>query len=707
MTKITELPAASALTGSEYVPLVQSGVTKRATVADIAPSVANYTFLRAYAGNGNVLQVTDPKLKGTFVKDTTDVTSADNGGTTIIDANGFRWKRDFFGPVNVMWFGAVGDATTDDYAAIRAAIDSVSYWTGIYQANPEVYFPDTGNYYRSSTCIQLKKWCKLSSKGGPGGAPSAAIRFDSGISGIIIHRHNTFNATTAASTTGADGSIIDGVWLIGQGSVNTDGLGGHGIWMRSRGIVRSCLVSGFSGDGIRVLAISGGGGANEGNANGFFIEQTRCQGNGEWGCNISGADANAGTTINLDTANNGTGGLFDNCFLGNVHIQPQAATSGAYNAGYNTTRDRSALASYGGNRYSAVYPTSDANLVATQPGTDATRWSLLGAGGPSVIYRDWTAGLPTGTFFAGNSYRFTGASARNLIINPYEEGGYAPAYTTGPTYVLGGAVTNFTGSRTFGSTAGPITAGTYQADYLKFVTGASWVDTTALQSWQIQTPATGRWGLQRANIDKGIYFYDPNATVANGYGRDATTGPAGTSFFGIGQHARGTHAQQYWCDYGTAPPTGTAISWKKNDIRWNTNNAAGSPIFWICTVDAVVGTDAGTWVVGARSPAATTTATQGAGAAKNVGVNANSRKIQLTTNNANLAAGATVSFVWTNATIAAGDDVRPFHLSGGTAGAYNVFVSNVVAGSCQINITNVTAGVLGEAIVLQIKLYSE
>ena len=73
---------------------------------------------------------------------------------------------------------------------------------------------------------------------------------------------------------------------------------------------------------------------------------------------------------------------------------------------------------------------------------------------------------------------------------------------------------------------------------------------------------------------------------------------------------------------------------------------------------------------------------------------------QITMNAASLAADTTVTFTLTNSTIAATDLLVLNHVSGGTAGAY-VLNAQAAAGSASINVRNVTAGALAEAIVIR------
>ena len=84
---------------------------------------------------------------------------------------------------------------------------------------------------------------------------------------------------------------------------------------------------------------------------------------------------------------------------------------------------------------------------------------------------------------------------------------------------------------------------------------------------------------------------------------------------------------------------------------------------------------------------------------KATAVTLNKKCGQITMNAAALAAATTVTFVLTNSTIAATDLLVLNHDAGGTAGSY-LLNAQCGAGSVSINVRNVTAGSLAEAIVI-------
>ena len=84
---------------------------------------------------------------------------------------------------------------------------------------------------------------------------------------------------------------------------------------------------------------------------------------------------------------------------------------------------------------------------------------------------------------------------------------------------------------------------------------------------------------------------------------------------------------------------------------------------------------------------------------KATAVTLNKKCGEITMNAASLAADTTVTFTLTNSTIAATDLLVLNHVSGGTAGSY-LLNAQTAAGSVSINVRNVTAGALSEAIVI-------
>lgn len=62
---------------------------------------------------------------GIYYLDPSDTTSADNGGTIIVDSSGNRWKLTFSGTIRARQFGAKADNTTDNATVFAAAAAAV------------------------------------------------------------------------------------------------------------------------------------------------------------------------------------------------------------------------------------------------------------------------------------------------------------------------------------------------------------------------------------------------------------------------------------------------------------------------------------------------------------------------------------------------------------------------------------------------------
>lgn len=86
---------------------------------------------------------------------------------------------------------------------------------------------------------------------------------------------------------------------------------------------------------------------------------------------------------------------------------------------------------------------------------------------------------------------------------------------------------------------------------------------------------------------------------------------------------------------------------------------------------------------------------------KSTTVTLNTVSGRVTMHNANLAAGAAVTFIVLNSTVAGVDVPVVCHSFGGTAGAYDMFVSAVADGAFAVTVRNITGGDLAEAAVVQ------
>ncbi|BCG50062.1 hypothetical protein [Ralstonia phage RP13] len=174
MSGLIEAPGLTKVQGNAVIASATAQATAAAASAATAQTAAtqaqtaippvqvvDYTALRAYTGTATVLQVTgylvssSPSgIVGLFVRDDSDTTSTDNGGTIIVVTSGVntgkRYKRSYVGGVNIQWFGALGvGSSNDDSTAIQAATNAAN------TKKETVIFPPTAAHYKLSTVITV------------------------------------------------------------------------------------------------------------------------------------------------------------------------------------------------------------------------------------------------------------------------------------------------------------------------------------------------------------------------------------------------------------------------------------------------------------------------------------------------------------------------------------------------------------------------
>ncbi len=116
--------------GSTCIVATNGKRWKRMFEDDLVPQYTTYTVLRATSGITSIrVEVTgsadgsDSGIAGTFLLDNDDVTTADNGGTVIVNAGGQRFKRQYIGGlISPRWFGA-RTGTYNSTAAIEDTIE--------------------------------------------------------------------------------------------------------------------------------------------------------------------------------------------------------------------------------------------------------------------------------------------------------------------------------------------------------------------------------------------------------------------------------------------------------------------------------------------------------------------------------------------------------------------------------------------------------
>lgn len=319
-----------------------------------------------------------------------------------------------------MFGGKADDAGVDNLAPLLAAIDSYTYnetAAGIRRGGPTIRFG--GGTYHFSTHINLKKQVQLIGWGhgmSNGGAAATVFQFPMGSYGLIINSVHTSNDTSDPNTGDASGTLVEGIlfkstqdpaYVAGTSTKK------HAIWRRARCTIRNCGATGWSGDGIYDYSNGLSGPTSEwGNSNLSHVDVFRGEdidGSVIW---IKGSDANAGRTIGIDGTQIGEWVIFDDSFLGNLHL-----------GGHASATARRGRVNHAGKTWGLVAEGSVGST--TEPGTDSTVWKELFAT-TSGDMPNWFSGISG--LVRGGGYRIAGNSTQ---ISGYTEAGSPPDWVTG------------------------------------------------------------------------------------------------------------------------------------------------------------------------------------------------------------------------------------------------------------------------------------
>ena len=118
---------------------------------------ASYAAMRALTGDSKVILLLGDG-GGWFRYDSSDASTSDDASLTIVrTGDSRRYKRMHSDmSVNVRWFGAVGDGTTDDYAAFQAALDTghtVDIPNGTYSISATLVSDTSGQIIRGESLV--------------------------------------------------------------------------------------------------------------------------------------------------------------------------------------------------------------------------------------------------------------------------------------------------------------------------------------------------------------------------------------------------------------------------------------------------------------------------------------------------------------------------------------------------------------------------
>ena len=433
--------------------------------------------------------------------------------------------------VSVKDFGAVGDGVTDDYLAIRAAIDSLPAYGG------SVLFPTTpsGGVYRLSQTLIINRPVVLS-----GDIITASpflfytgtvLKFDAGITGIIF---NSYDSPGGDLAYGANYCVVENLG-VASASLGAGGGAFDGLYIRAPGIVLNNVWTWhFPRDGIHIQADTVDGHSN---ANLWQATNISTQFNGGNGFYVEGNNANAGLGQRINSSNNGGWGIYDAGQLGDTYI--------ACHVDSNVLGPYKTITANGSHVFLGCY------------------WEPFGPKSDLVTPSIMIGGL-------ASSVGGVEESSTGLVIN-------AAGATNAPITYL-----NYRNAETIGSSVGkPDTT------MAAFTFGAN-SESVNLNSWKLIFDTTYNvWALEYANSALFTPIRYPNSASAL-YTNKGSTGPVMQNGYAVMNVGDAVSSAKVRLLNSAAPVTGT---FEQGDIVYNNAPTAGGFIGWVC----VTGGTPGTW----------------------------------------------------------------------------------------------------------------
>lgn len=437
---------------------------------------------------------------GVYYYDASDTTSSDNSGTIIVASDGGRWKLATQTVISVKQFGATGDGSTDDTAAIVAAN------TYCYALGKRLFFPAGTYKYTPAQAIDVNGWIGEGMRKSIVKVYAAAATY----SGTCF-RHTGYDEMALMSIQEATNSTTYPGILVQCASDPPSGASSsfvayaqHRKLSLQGGAVVRDIQNVFSWSFIDCETQNGGIGTKiipDSTAGGFvsslvFINEFNNNNNQGWNVNppvnsytitvVGGATQNQQTTASFFQT------LFSAAFYG--HYAEESTGAATTWAQFNGVAHLWLQVTVASNHCDIYLGT---NTSATIVGQNSTSCHLLGGDTTQTVT------LIDCLFAASGNTAFASWKYINLVNSLYSGTYYQKA-----AFNLGNPVmaVNYAAAPTAiasASTIAPVTP-------VSFVSGTTTIDTITVPSWmvgggQITLIPTGLWSLSNAgNVALGV-----------------------------------------------------------------------------------------------------------------------------------------------------------------------------------------------------------